>query len=137
MSYFKLLFFLILLSNVVVLAGNDIPIRTDQGVKIKQYLEGMQQGNDDSAIKDDWIKPDKGLHLIGSMICFLGSANSLQRFAGKTKNNAVLLGGSFTFSLGVAKELRDKSYENNIFSFKDLLADLVGIGIGLLIINLD
>lgn len=137
MLYFKLLCFLVLCSNVTVFAGDNLLIRTNQRIKIRQYLENMQEGNERNPVKDEWLKPDKGLHVIGSMICFLGSANSLRRFADQSKNKAAVFGAGFTFSLGVAKELHDQSRKSNIFSFKDLLANIAGISIGGLLLNLD
>jgi uncharacterized protein YfiM (DUF2279 family) len=45
------------------------------------------------------------------------------------------LAGGATFSLGIAKEFYDKSRSENHFSWKDLLADVVGIGAGFIILN--
>jgi len=46
-----------------------------------------------------------------------------------------VVASSITFSIGLGKELRDQAQKGDTFSFKDLVADLLGIGMGLLILT--
>lgn len=41
----------------------------------------------------------------------------------------------FSLSVGIFKEIRDSRQPKNVFSWRDLLADVAGIGVGLVLIN--
>ena len=86
---------------------------------------------------DKWLAMDKGYHLVGSIIASTGISNSCLRFAKIKKEKAVIIGAGFTFALGLSKEFYDSRHQNNFFSWKDLTADLVGILIGSLILQID
>ncbi len=84
---------------------------------------------------DSWFSPDKGYHIVGSMICttFIGEL-SRKRFE-TTSREARIIGAGTTFSLGLAKEIYDSGKTNNIFSLKDLTANCVGIIIGVFLLG--
>ncbi len=82
--------------------------------------------------EDRWLGDDKLKHLmvsafltgIGYRLCYDGLECRRER--------SKVLASSLTLSLGLGKELRDRQ-RGEIFSYKDLIADLCGIGMGLLV----
>ena len=86
---------------------------------------------------DRWISVDKGYHLIGSLISTIGITNSCMQFADIRKDKSMQIGVSCTFTLGVGKELWDSRKKNNFFSWKDLSADVLGILIGIFLMQID
>jgi len=86
---------------------------------------------------DRWISVDKGYHLIGSIISTTGISNSCIRFAEIEKNKSIQIGVGFTFAFGLGKEFWDGYHKNNIFSWKDLTADVLGILIGAALLQID
>ena len=47
----------------------------------------------------------------------------------------MIVGASFSFSIGLGKELYDKKSGRGTASWKDVVADVVGIAVGLLILS--
>ena len=86
---------------------------------------------------DSWLSPDKGYHLVGSMIgtTFIGQL-SLKGFD-TSRQKSQIIGAGFTFSLGLAKEFYDSGEPKNKFSWKDLIADGVGIIIGVVLLGIN
>lgn len=85
---------------------------------------------------DRWIAPDKGLHLLGSMMLTVAGTKTLQQNFGFKYHTGMRWAMGFTFSLGVSKELWDSTKPHNIFSWKDLSADVVGILLGRCILEI-
>ncbi len=79
---------------------------------------------------DRWIAPDKGLHLLGSMMVTIAATKTMQQEFGVNYRSGMKWAMGFTFSLGVGKELWDSTKPHNIFSWKDLSADVLGIFLG-------
>jgi uncharacterized protein YfiM (DUF2279 family) len=52
-----------------------------------------------------------------------------------SNENSVAFGTGFTFSMGIAKELKDLGSKDHLFSWKDLAADLAGIGLGVVFLS--
>jgi len=97
---------------------------------LNSFALGKEMGKSGS-----WFSADKGYHIVGSMICttFIGEL-SKKRFD-STPQKAQIIGAGTTFSLGLAKEIYDSGKPNNIFSWKDLSANCVGILIGMLLLG--
>jgi uncharacterized protein YfiM (DUF2279 family) len=91
----------------------------------------------ETKLNDRWVAPDKGLHLVGSAILMIGSAKSLQRFAGYGRSRSMNWSFGFTFSLGIGKEIYDRTRPGNLFSYKDLTADILGCCIGCILVNME
>ncbi len=86
---------------------------------------------------DHWVGPDKGLHLLGSMMVTIVTVKTLQQNMNVKKRNGKKWAVGFTLSLGVGKELWDSTKPNDIFSWKDLCADVAGIFLGGIILDLE
>jgi putative lipoprotein len=82
---------------------------------------------------DRWLAQDKLEHLAASAF-FSGVSYSICRdFYNNRKETSVYFSASFTLGLGVGKEIYDRKKPGGRFSYKDLVADIAGIGLGLLI----
>ena len=82
---------------------------------------------------DLWFAKDKAMHFTGSFISTGLLTNSFHRFSNKNRRNSLSLSVSLTFPLGVFKEIYDSRQKNNIFSLKDLTANLAGIALAILV----
>ena len=78
---------------------------------------------------------DKGKHFVASFILTVFLYKIANTHLDWSKQSSKTFAVSTTFALGVCKEIYDKSKKENRFSFKDLFADVVGIGVGLIIVN--
>jgi uncharacterized protein YfiM (DUF2279 family) len=90
-----------------------------------------------TAKHDPWIAGDKGRHFIGSMICMAGTACFMKRFANKNTNRSAAFGMGLTFSFGLSKEIWDSTKKGNHFSYKDLIADVLGIIAGSVLVKIE
>ena len=86
-------------------------------------------------LSDSWLSRDKTHHLLTS--AFLsGAGYYFLREEKKYSNNIAQQGGiCFSLSLGITKEIRDGLKPNNAFSVKDLVADILGTAVGILLIS--
>ena len=91
-------------------------------------VDSLQSNKNNSHLhsQDNWIAKDKGMHLVGSFIVSGATTLSLKRFRGYSGTKSLNIGVSFSFGLGIIKEIYDGKQENNKFSYKDLSADLIG-----------
>lgn len=82
---------------------------------------------------DQWFSRDKAQHLIANFYLTGVTKLTLQKIAHssgkKSLRNSVLI----TLSISVFKEYHDSRSENNYFSVKDLVADLAGLVIAILV----
>lgn len=102
---------------------------------LKEYFDSFARGKKTSS-QDSWVSPDKGYHIAGSMIgTTLIGQMSVRRFDKSVKESQII-GASSTFALGVIKEFFDAGKPNNIFSWKDLAANGVGIVIGIILLGI-
>jgi uncharacterized protein YfiM (DUF2279 family) len=96
----------------------------------------LSQESDSSSkqeIPDEWLAWDKAEHL-GVSAFLSGVAYSVfHDFYGNDKESSIYFSASLTLGLGLGKEFSDRKRPGGRFSYKDLVADIVGIGLGLLI----
>ncbi len=88
-------------------------------------------------ITDRWFAVDKGYHLIGSIMSTIGISNSCMQFADIKKEKSIQIGAGLTFALGLGKEFWDGHQKNNIFSWKDVSVDMLGILVGITLLQID
>jgi len=82
--------------------------------------------------KDRWIAKDKYKHFVTSAFLMGISYNMLRVEGNMTRKKSIILGCSFSFSLGSLKEWRDSKRPKNVASLKDLAVNILGIGLGIL-----
>ncbi len=73
---------------------------------------------------DKWFSKDKFKHFFGSYIIY--------SFISEIKNKEISV--PITFALGLSKEFYD-GFRKEKFSYKDLVWDALGIGLGLIIVR--
>ena len=84
---------------------------------------------------DPWFGKDKIDHFLASAFLACMSYTFLRDELDFNKKPALAMGFGCSVSFGVAKELRDKWSKKGVASIKDLVWDLIGAGIGILICN--
>lgn len=86
---------------------------------------------------DEWIATDKAQHLTASMILTGLAAYRLAHYSDWNRDASLRGGAGFALGLGILKEISDlhKPFPYNRFSLKDLVADLTGIALGVLLLG--
>ncbi len=84
---------------------------------------------------DKYLAADKAKHFTASMISTVFFYKLFENQLNVDESQIKSYSISFTLSLGVAKEFYDKSRPGNYFSWKDILADLTGMAVGLILIH--
>jgi uncharacterized protein YfiM (DUF2279 family) len=117
-------------------------------VKAQQNIETSGSGYTDSvkvdmssnifcSNPDPWLAMDKGFHLIGSMMMTVGTAKTLEKYTEVNASDSKKYAWSFSLCVGLGKEFWDSTRPDNKFSVRDLTADLLGIIIGMIILNIE
>lgn len=94
---------------------------------------------DDSTIRSSYIKEDKWLgsdkfaHFTLSLFVSAISYKMYHDNYYNKKNSSILFSSGFTLTLGLGKEFYDSTRPNNKFGYRDLIADVLGIGAGLIL----
>jgi uncharacterized protein YfiM (DUF2279 family) len=84
---------------------------------------------------DDWLGGDKAKHLLASMLLTGAITYYYQHHQEQSYENSAMLGIGLTFSLGIAKEIRDGQEPNRTFSWKDMTANIIGIVLGVVFLS--
>lgn len=107
-------------------------------VSTNGYAESCAAGRSDRQGKpprDRWIALDKAKHLGGSALLTLSTQYVLVVKGEWTRGDALPLSVGTAASIGLAKELYDRyAGPTRVFSRKDLVADVFGIAVGVLVI---
>lgn len=87
----------------------------------------------EQAPRDSWLAYDKLKHFVIS--CHLTTLvyQVSHRSYYNNSSTAALQGVGLVFTLGIGKELTDRRKPKGRFSLKDLTADALGIGVGLIL----
>ena len=78
--------------------------------------------------RDRWLAPDKAKHVVVSAVLVWGVYRLYHGELGNDRGDSRVVAAGITGLLGLGKELRDRR-----FSGRDLVADGVGIGVGLVL----
>ena len=87
------------------------------------------------ALSDKLTASDKAQHFMGSLISTVLFYKIFQDPLEMEKSNSKYLAVGITMGLGISKEIYDNSRSKGAFSWKDLLADVAGITVGLILVN--
>lgn len=110
-------------------------IAEDKTESLDNYIKSFARG-ESVKMSDSWLSPDKGYHIIGSMISTTFIGQTGQRGFTLSNQRSKYVAAGITLSLGFAKELYDSGKKNNIFSWKDLTANCVGILTGVILLGI-
>lgn len=102
---------------------------SDQGCEVTVAFHPVKK--DTLNIPDKWIAWDKLEHLGVSAFFSATLYNVSHDFYYNDRESSLYLSSGLTFSLGLGKEFYDRGSRKSKFSYKDLVTDLLGIGLGL------
>lgn len=98
---------------------------------VQLFISGVAQAK----TNDSWFGRDKARHFFVSALTTGGlSWNQKHRFH-RNQETDVRVGAGITFSMGLAKEMRDARKPGGFFNWKDLAADATGIAAGILLLG--
>jgi uncharacterized protein YfiM (DUF2279 family) len=83
--------------------------------------------------EDKWLGWDKFGHFFISGFLSGSSYSIYHKSFNNDKESSVYFASTITLSLGFGKELSDMKKPQNKFSYKDLVCDLMGISLGLIV----
>lgn len=89
-----------------------------------------------AARNDPWFARDKALHLSYSFLWTLSSQYVLAHKTALSHNESVPWALTSGFTVGLTKELYDHRRPQNVFSWRDMTANAVGIGLAAALIAL-
>ena len=84
---------------------------------------------------DKWWGKDKAKHFLVSAFLAGACYKIYHNQWHNKKEHSLYFSTGFTLSLGLGKEIYDDARPQNKFSYKDLIYDLLGVGVGLLIVT--
>jgi uncharacterized protein YfiM (DUF2279 family) len=96
----------------------------------KLFLNGNEKA-DTLKLCDRWLAWDKVEHFGISAYLSAISYKIYHDFYHNRKEASLYFSSGLTFSLGLGKEVYDEKRPNGKFSYRDLVADVLGIGVGL------
>lgn len=128
---------MIMLLLPIILSANHTRFSSNKLIKLDSLSVKLNNDVETNIYNDRWISVDKGYHFVGSLISTTGITNSCIQFADIEKDKSLQIGVGFTFVLSVGKEMWDSRKRQNIFSWKDLSADLLGIIVGSILMQIE
>ena len=100
---------------------------------LDKYRSKKTETKNHTIKEDKWLGWDKFGHFFISGFLSGTSYSIYHKSFNNDKESSILFSSSFTLSLGIGKEINDMKKPQNKFSYKDLIFDLMGISLGLII----
>jgi len=85
--------------------------------------------------RDPWFGTDKAKHFAASAFVTGVSFLVLHEAADMRRRDAAVSGGVLALAIGIGKETHDGKRRKGRFSFKDLVADVAGIGVAFVLVQ--
>ena len=120
---------------LVILWFSGLAVCEDNSFSYKVNNEIENFAEKKPEVNDDWIAIDKVQHFSYSLLISLGCQYVLVNKMNNTEKSSLPISLAFSFSAGLLKELNDQKGKDGLFSFKDMVANFVGIMVGAVIIN--
>jgi len=86
-------------------------------------------------VQDAWLASDKAFHLASSAFLAAGGFYFLHEEQNLERDKSLLISASVSLAIGIGKEIYDRRHPRHVASWKDLVADLAGIGLTILILK--
>ena len=118
-----------------VLLGQEHIINIDGKHNPLSYLNDHKTEKKKLKIRDNWFAIDKVQHFSYSCLISLGCQYVLVNKFENTENASLPVSSALSLGAGLLKELNDSRGKSGYFSFKDMVANMVGIALAILIIN--
>lgn len=87
----------------------------------------------EAIVKSDWFTHDKFSHFTTSTFLYCWNYKVLHNGCNLNRSSSSTISFSFVSLIGLGKEIIDSRQPNNKFSYKDLIYDLSGNFLGLII----
>ena len=97
------------------------------------FITSHSPQSDITEISDKWFARDKAEHLAVSTFLSGVSYSVFRDFYYNKEETSAYFSAILTFSVGLGKELHDMKAPRGRFSYKDMVADILGIALGILI----
>lgn len=108
-----------------------------QNISVNNQYFSYTGKNIPNTIKNEsWFAIDKGQHFIGSFIGTVLITKVNNRQLNIDKSNSKKLGIGIIFTFGLVKETLDNQKFKNIFSWRDLLANIAGIATAIAVLEI-
>lgn len=114
---------------------NDFAICEENGINRKSFSVRQEAPRDKEEVPDRWFGKDKLQHFFVSAFVTSFAYFVFHEPLEQSKDKSLYLAGGFSLSVGVGKEVHDLRSKKGHPSFKDLVADLFGIGFAVLLIK--
>lgn len=101
-----------------------------------QIRENTQDLKKIALQRDEWFGSDKVKHFGVSLLLTVSLKVLADNALNFDRDPATFSAAGLTFATGFGKEVYDDTKPNNIFSLKDLVADLAGVLAGVLLVRL-
>ena len=126
------------MKSITIISTLIILVSIVQGQDSLKIVEAdsIKISNPKVILSDSWFGIDKGQHFAGSLIGTILISKVNNSYFDVNKSNSKIIGGGIVFSIGITKEFFDSKKEKNIFSWKDLVADVAGIVTGLVLMEI-
>jgi len=124
--------FITIILTLIIIFGN---VKSQDSLNIVES-DSLKFDNPKITISDSWFGLDKGQHFTGSLIGTILLSQVNNRHFNINKSNSKAISVGIIFSFGITKELFDSRKEKNIFSWKDLVANIAGIVSGIAILGI-
>ena len=114
-----------------------LPLEAQDIGRLLQKSDQIPSSNSDSTNNEGWFSSDKGFHFLGSFMTTVAGAKSFERFSNWESKPSIIVAASVSFSIGLGKEIYDSSRPDNKFSYKDILANVAGILVGIGVLQIE
>ncbi len=82
-----------------------------------------------------WFGKDKIMHLSSSAFLTCWSYGISNDILDRSRDDSIIFAVSFTAALGTGKEYNDKKSKKTCWNWKDIVYNIAGISLGMIIIN--
>ena len=130
-------------SNLIILIIISLSFGLTLSLWGAEPIEGIKAINDNSTkyvlnkqtvyTQELWFSQDKFHHFTGSFLGTLYLSQASLNMVVDDHGHASLAGSSIMVSVGIVKEFSDENQPNNHFCWKDLTANLLGAGFGMVL----
>ena len=110
---------------ILFFSGLAVCNESNISYEVNNEIENFAEKKSD--VKDDWIAIDKVQHFSYSLLISLGCQYVLVNKMNNTEKSSLPISSAFSFATGLLKELNDQKGKDGFFSFKDMVANFVGI----------
>ena len=126
--------FIIIIASLALNAQNDLNNIQEINTSTASSKDLDNMKNKAERV-DKWFAIDKLQHFSYSCLVSLGCQYVLVNKQNNTEEESLPISSALSFSAGLLKELDDNRRKNGFFSWKDMVANAVGIAVAAVIIS--